>query len=356
MKRIIALSSFLFLFLLAVLPANVSHAAAAKSVEISGITLFTDAGEIKAIKKGNNFTFNLIGLNGKIQVKKIEFTSENATTVSLDSRSDEEYSTDTDLRFANGVAYLDKEKYKNWAKRIIKEIAGEDFPWIEDDGTDNLLTVQDLRYIAEDDEALPAYVSDDNGNESEFSVTFATAAWVTKDGKWFYIGPESNSTTDYATGWVNDKGISYYLGKDGVMQTGWVKSENKWYLLKPSGAMATGWVKDKGTWYYLNDNGAMATGWVKDKGTWYYLNGNGTMKTGWVKTSGKWYFLNSNGKMATGWAKVSNKWYYLDGNGVMKTGWVVVSKKWYYLYSDGHMAVNTKIGSHKIGKDGAWIK
>lgn len=376
MKKIIALSSFLLLFLLAVLPANVSHAAAAKNVDLTSITLFTNDGKtIVAEKKGSNFTFNLVGKNGKLEVNRIEFKSSNATTVSIFQRTDEEYSDDVDLRFANGVAYLDKAKLVDWLIRV-GEIEDEDLlDLIKNDESEGLATVQDLKYFT-DGGALPLFVADDNGNETEYSITFKSTQWVKQNGKWYFIGQESNSMTDYATGWVDDNGTWYYMGKDGAMQTGWIKSGSKWYFLNPSGAMATGWVKDKGTWYYLNENGDMATGWAKVGGKWYFLDGSGAMKTGWVKSGGKWYFLNSNGAMATGWAKVSNKWYfldtsgamktgwvkesnkwyYLDGSGAMKTGWVEVSKKWYYLYSDGHMAANTKIGSYRVGADGAWIK
>ncbi|MFF2447344.1 hypothetical protein ACFVSW_09565 [Neobacillus sp. NPDC058068] len=376
MKKIIALSSFLLLLLLAVLPANVSHAAAAKTVDLKSITLFTNDGKtIEAEKKGNNFTFNLVGKNGKLEVNRIEFKSANATTLSTVHRADPDYSDDVDIRFANGVAYLDKEKYINWLIRVSEIDDEELLDLIKNDESFDLPTVKDLKYLADVGE-LPFFVADDNGNETEYSVTIKSTQWVKQNGKWYFIGPESNSMTDYATGWVDDNGTWYFMDKNGVMQTGWVKSGSKWYFLNPSGAMATGWVKDKNTWYYLNGNGAMATGWAKVGGKWYFLDASGAMKTGWVKTGGKWYFLNSSGAMATGWVKVSNKWYYLDGSGAMKTGWVKlsnkwyyldgsgamktgwveVSKKWYYLYSDGHMAANTKIGSYRVGADGAWIK
>ncbi|WML58327.1 hypothetical protein [Neobacillus sp. PS2-9] len=346
MKKILAFTSLVFIFLLAVLPTSVSHAAAATKAELSGVSLFTDSGEVKAEKKGNNFVFNFVGKSGKSKVQKIEFYSTTAAkTVSLLSDSDD----DSDLQFVDGKAVLDVTKYKGWLNR-----GNEDDGLY--DGGNYLFTVQDLKDVASDDLPIQGFLNDELGNQTTFNVVFNTTEWVKKNGQWVFVGTNSDSPTAYATGWAEDNGTWYYLGTNGVMKTGWVMTGGKWYFLNPSGAMAeSSWVKSGGKWYYLNQTGAMATGWAQDKGTWYFLDSKGVMKTGWVKSGGKWYFLKASGAMATGWVKLSNKWYYLTGSGAMATGWVNVSNKWYYLYSDGHMAANTKIGSYKIGRDGAWI-
>lgn len=141
--------------------------------------------------------------------------------------------------------------------------------------------------------------------------------WVQNDkGEWNYILGDGRTK---ATGWVQDKGIWYYLNASGTMQAGWVQDKGTWYYLNSSGTMQTGWVKDKGTWYYLNSSGAMQTGWVQDKGVWYYLNGSGAMQTGWVKDNGTWYYLNGSGAMQTGWFEVNGKWYYANRSGALLT-------------------------------------
>ncbi|MFJ5717097.1 hypothetical protein [Neobacillus sp. NPDC093127] len=391
MKKIIALSSFLLLLLMAVLPAGVSHAASttASSVQVDGITFYLANGEkITATKNGSNFTLDLVGDEafGEKLVKKIEITSKTAVRLSVlpanfDYREVAPLTKDDfDIQFVNGVAVLDAPKLLNWAKRIG---GNEDVPVGET--PDTLFSIGEIKYFwapflasvfdygEESPFVFSGYVVDKDGKESTVTLTIKTKGWVSTGKAWKYL----DEFGEYQTGWLLDGNKWYYFGADGVMKTGWIKSGSKWYFLNPSGAMATGWVQDKGKWYYLNvKNGDMATGWAKVSNKWYFLDASGAMQTGWVKSGGKWYFLNSSGAMATGWAKVSNKWYYLDasgamktgwvkvsnkwyyldGSGAMKTGWVEVSKKWYYLYSDGHMAANTKIGSYRVGADGAWIK
>ncbi|MDQ0200952.1 N-acetylmuramoyl-L-alanine amidase family protein [Neobacillus ginsengisoli] len=334
MKKIIAFTSFLFLFLLAVLPANASYAATTSGAPVlSGISFTTDKGEIKATGSNNNYTLNLVGVPGDIQISKLQVTSATAWTLSIFEKNDPIYLNspdDLDIRFANGVAYLDKAKLVNWASRVN---GGADIP---SDGTNNLMTVQELRdsaalidskslsdlkstadsnYEPKSPYHIVLYAVDKSGNESTANLTIVTEGWKLENGKWY----------DY-----NDQGTK---------NTGWLSYGGKWYFLdKKTGAM-------------------LSNTWVKDGAKWYFLNADGTMKTGWIYSGKKWYFLDKkSGAMVTNsWVLDGNKWYYMDANGVMKTGWIQLSKKWYYLYSDGHMAVNTKIGSYKIGKDGVWI-
>ncbi|MEG0775308.1 hypothetical protein [Clostridium sp.] len=118
----------------------------------------------------------------------------------------------------------------------------------------------------------------------------------------------------------------------------------------------TGWVLENGNWKYNDSNGVSKKGWLQDGGKWYYLNKDGVMSTGWVKERGNWFYLNNDGTMAEGWVKQGGTWYFMGSDGTMKTGWVQIGSKWYYLNTDGSMAHNTKIGSHKLGADGAWVK
>lgn len=117
----------------------------------------------------------------------------------------------------------------------------------------------------------------------------------------------------------------------------------------------TGWVSTSNGWMYTID-GVDATGWVNVKGVWYYLNASGIMQTGWVNTNGKWYYMNSNGSMATGWINLGGKWHFLNNAGDMATDWVLSNGKWYYLDTDGHMLSNTSVGSYRLDASGAWVQ
>lgn len=91
-------------------------------------------------------------------------------------------------------------------------------------------------------------------------------------------------------------------------------------------------------------------GWVEIDGAWYYILKDGEKATGWNKISGKWYLFNAKtGAMLTGWVKDGGKWYFLNKEtGVMQTGWVSVDGKWYYLDNSGVM----QTGWAKVG--GKW--
>ncbi|MDR6120891.1 glucan-binding YG repeat protein [Bacillus sp. SLBN-46] len=196
--------------------------------------------------------------------------------------------------------------------------------------------------------------------------------WVKEGNNTYYYNYQ---TGQKVTGWLKVQDKWYYFNPVGVMQKGWINDLNKWYYLNDSGAMVTGWLTEKGIeyylnndgslktgwlclqnkWYYLSSSGAKQVGWIRDVGYWYYLDQTGVMKIGWVLDKENWYYLKSSGVMQVGWLFFNGSWYYLDTNGLMKTGWVYIGNKWYYLYDDGKLAVNTQIGTYKLGKDGAWI-
>ncbi|MDN3019208.1 hypothetical protein PH210_23845 [Paenibacillus sp. BSR1-1] len=264
MRKIIALSSFVFLFLLAVLPATVSHAAEtnANAVKITGITFVTDKGEIHADRDGNDFSLSLVGFPGDAKVQAVKVTSDTAATISLLSKSDEMYSDAVDAQFVNGAAVINKEKVKNWSTNNNDDTYYFLFP--KQANTDYLFTVQELRdVITEYDLFLEGngFVADAQGNQSPFSLAVETEGWKWENGKWYYY----NDHAVKLTGWLEVGEDWYYLGKDGAMATGWVNVKGAWYFLKSSGAMATGWVKDKGTWYFLKSSGAMAILYVSMK-------------------------------------------------------------------------------------------
>ncbi|MGG2024969.1 S8 family serine peptidase [Gottfriedia sp. S16(2024)] len=237
------------------------------------------------------------------------------------------------------------------------------------------------------------------GNETVKEVVINRAdapiktGWVVENGKKYYY----NSKGVKVTGWATISGKNYYFDKSGVMKTGWLTVSGKKYYLNSDGSrFSNGWKSISGKYYYFDKNGVVKTGWLTVSGKKYYLNNdgsrvsngwksisgknyyfdkNGVVKTGWLTVSGKKYYLNSDGsRFSNGWKSISGKYYYFDKNGVVKTGWLTVSGKKYYLNSDGSrfnngwkkisgkyyyfnksgvMAVNTKVGKYKVGKDGA---
>ncbi|QCJ45359.1 N-acetylmuramoyl-L-alanine amidase family protein [Bacillus sp. S3] len=203
------------------------------------------------------------------------------------------------------------------------------------------------------------------GSTVEVEATGATGfhAMTVADSKGKYylnidyplpVGARITVTAVDAAG--NRSVTSYTTVVNVPVKNGWVSENNKWYFYV-NGNKKIGWLKQGTTWYFLSyQTGTMATGWIFDGGKWYYLQPSGAMKTGWLFDGGKWYYLASSGDMKTGWLFDGGSWYYLANSGAMQTGWVLSNGKWYYLYSNGKMAHSTKIGTYKLGRDGAWIR
>jgi hypothetical protein len=343
-KKIIALTSFLFIFLLAVLPASSSQAA--ESVGVTSITLVTDQGEIAAVKNGTNFTLDLLGVPGEIEVQQFKVTANNAVSLTVVPQNIAALLVqlgvnpeNLDVKFVNNEAIVDKAKLVNWLDRIGASEFAQQFPVQQ-------LTVQGLRtgyplLTAEFQDYFNApftaigTVYDEAGNTGKFSLNILTEGWKQEANKWYYYDVEGNAVSN---NWLPWNGVWYFFNPDGSMvENNWVDWNNQWYFMNSTGAMETGWVPWGGIWYYMNPTGVMAeSSWIYDNG-WYYMDHFGRMTTGWISYNGSWYYMNpSTGKMATGWV--------LDGG------------KWYYMYNDGRMATNTRIGSYNIGWNGVWIR
>ncbi|QCJ45386.1 N-acetylmuramoyl-L-alanine amidase family protein [Bacillus sp. S3] len=340
-----------------VLPAGVSHAATA-AVQLTGISVVLENGKtIDAMKVGDNsFTANLVGdvAFGQQTIKKVVVKSPTAKTIAVLPQDDEDYTDELDLQFVNGEAVIDVTKFNNWMNGLF-ETEGEDYPFTLDLVKTFFVPLASEDYSDTEYKtgySFTGFLADKDGNESTATLKVTTQDWVKVGNNWKFI----DDAGQYLTGWGLIDGKWYLIGADTIMKTGWQYVGGKWYFLNASGAMQTGWQYLGGKWYFLDNNGAMKTGWAFVGGKWYFLDNSGAMKTGWAKVGGKWYFLKGNGEMATGWASVGGKWYYLDNSGAMKTGWVFVGGKWYYLYNSGQMAANTKIGTYRIGADGAWIQ
>jgi glucan-binding YG repeat protein len=87
-------------------------------------------------------------------------------------------------------------------------------------------------------------------------------------------------------------------------------------------------------------------GWVQIDNVWYYILKNGEKALGWHNIGGTWYYFNTKtGAMQTGWLSDGGKWYFLDKkSGAMQTGWVNDGGKWYFL--------DNKSGAMQTG----WVK
>ncbi|SCW53386.1 Glucan-binding domain-containing protein (YG repeat) [Ruminococcaceae bacterium YRB3002] len=137
--------------------------------------------------------------------------------------------------------------------------------------------------------------------------------WKKISGKWYYF----NDNGEMQTGWIKDGDTSYYLTGSGAMATGWQKIDDNWYYFTSSGVPVAGkWMKIGKSWYIFDEEGVMITGFVEDKGTTYYLKSSGAMATGWFKVDGEWYYGNSSGALAmNGTFSIGGKEYSFDAEG-----------------------------------------
>ncbi|XRG77965.1 S8 family serine peptidase [Rossellomorea sp. GAMAL-10_SWC] len=181
----------------------------------------------------------------------------------------------------------------------------------------------------------------------------AKAGWLTVSGKKYYLNSDGSR---FSNGWKSISGKYYYFDKNGVVKTGWLTVSGKKYYLNNDGSrVSNGWKSISGKNYYFDKNGVVKTGWLTVSGKKYYLNSDGSrVSNGWKSISGKYYYFDKNGVVKTGWLTVSGKKYYLNSDGSrFNNGWKKISGKYYYFNKSGVMAVNTKVGKYKVGKDGA---
>lgn len=192
-----------------------------------------------------------------------------------------------------------------------------------------------------------------------FGSTGVSAAqktgFVTEKGKSYYIKKDGSKQK----GWLELNGKKYYFDKKtGVQLKGWAKNSKGQvirYFSKGSGVMAEGFLKDsKGiTRYFEPKTGLLARGFKEIKGkTYYFTSGVGAMMTGWAEDSkGQKRYFSKSGKMATGWLKNSKDQYryFNTKNGVMYVGLKKIESYYYYFdkktglrYQKGFLEVDGK--------------
>ncbi len=111
---------------------------------------------------------------------------------------------------------------------------------------------------------------------------------------------------------------------------GWYPSEGTWYYFR-DGAIVEGFVEVKGVYYYIGADGTPVTGWRVIDGERYYFDENGVMKTGLVEVNGVQYLLNENGLAASGWVSLGSDTCYANPDGSLCTGWVVIDGDRHYF-------------------------
>ena len=104
------------------------------------------------------------------------------------------------------------------------------------------------------------------------------------------------------TGFVTQKGKTYYINKDGSKQKGWLKLKGKkYYFDKKTGVQVKGWVKDssgQAIRYFTSGAGYMVTGFITDSNgnTRHFDETTGLMTRGWLTDTDeyKYYFYSGS--------------------------------------------------------------
>ncbi len=123
--------------------------------------------------------------------------------------------------------------------------------------------------------------------------------WMQEGEDWFYL----YDSGQMAVGWERIGGAWYYFRPE--------REGNR-----PKGSMvSSGWYVIGPYYYFFNGDGSLYTGWLNEKGKTYYLNTvdnslQGAMFTGWIRRDEKTYFADSNGELLTGWNEIDGAWYY----------------------------------------------
>lgn len=124
------------------------------------------------------------------------------------------------------------------------------------------------------------------------------------------------------TGFVTQKGKTYYINKDGSKQKGWLELKGKkYYFNKKTGVQVKGWVKDssgQAIRYFTSGAGYMVTGFITDSNgnTRHFDETTGLLTRGWLELDGKKYYFDTSGVMlANTIASIDGTTYRFDSDG-----------------------------------------
>lgn len=148
---------------------------------------------------------------------------------------------------------------------------------------------------------------------------YSFVGWLTQDGQ----------SVDESTVVSEDMTLcaQWELAADA---NGWYPSDGTWYYFR-DGAIVEGFVEVKGVYYYIGTDGTPVTGWRNIDGQRYYFDENGVMQTGLVEVSGVQYLLSENGLAASGWVSLGADTCYANPDGSLCTGWVVIDGDRHYF-------------------------
>ena len=110
--------------------------------------------------------------------------------------------------------------------------------------------------------------------------------------------------------------------KDDPARPGWhTKANGKKYYVKSDGKRAVGWVKIDNKYYYFKANGILTskTGWVQNKGFTYYIRKDRIRcESCLFAIDGKYYYFDQAGRLVTNKRAyaLGKRYYNIDSNGV----------------------------------------
>ena len=210
-----------------------------------------------------------------------------------------------------------------------------------------------------DDEGWTAV--DTNGND-------ITRGWaVTEGGVWYYF---SNGIM-LADEFINYRGDTYYLGKDGAMATGWVKFDDESNVetelaqttIDGNTVFGEDTAYEDFVWMYFGSNGvATEDKWLEDEHhLWYYFEGYFMVRDTFAyEIDGKNYGFSGNGNMHVGWVQLKRTvstgtgpsaststnelgWVYYAPSGVMaEEGWNKINGQWTYFVPASEVDTDTE--------------
>ena len=102
-----------------------------------------------------------------------------------------------------------------------------------------------------------------------------------------------------------------------------------------SAATKTGFVTQKGKTYYINKDGSKQKGWLELKGKKYYFDANSgeAVTNRFIQISrGVWYYFNASGQAVTGEQVINGQHLYFDASGRQVKGryvWVKGQRRYY---------------------------